>query len=138
MEEDKNGRDSLQDGEEQRKNKLRVGLPLALALCHEIQTTTNLQAVASHNSQQGVGGRKHGVVEGASTAYDGDDRSGGYSRKKVPMQHNLNENNSSESHAPKDKLNVLQHCCCLGARRYCLDCRVLAHEDEIHRRCVYR
>lgn len=86
-----------------------------------------------------MGGRKEDEVgEGASKAHNGDDMSGGYSRKKVPMQHNLNENNSSESHASKDKLNVLQHCC-LGARRYCLDCRILGdHEDEIRRLYLHR
>jgi hypothetical protein len=53
MEEDKNDRDSLHDEEDHRKNKLQVGLPSALAPYHEIQTMTNLQAVAFHkeNSQ---------------------------------------------------------------------------------------
>jgi hypothetical protein len=111
--EDKHGRDSLQEEEDHKKNTWRVGLPSALAPYHEIQMMTTLQAVPFHkNSRQeeqgGVGGRKDEVVESTSKAHDEDDRSGWYSRKKVLMQHNLNENNSSGSHAPKDRLlNVL-------------------------------
>lgn len=83
---------------------------------------TNLQVVAFHNSQEQDGvdaDRKEEVVEGTWNAHDGDDRSGEYFRKKVPMLHNLNANDSSES-------------------RCCLDCSILGDEDERRRRYLYR